>query len=341
MKVLIFTDNHFCRSSSILNRFGNKYFERIENQLNSLNWLEKKAVELNCDEVWCLGDFFNKPDLNEDEITALKDIKWNNLPHKFLVGNHESAQGDLKYTSVKVFENPQFEIINKVKIIEVNNTKIAFLPYFSEQIRPNISEVVGKVDIILSHNDLAGINFGPIVSTIGFNQDDILENCKLFINGHLHNGSWIKKNRILNLGSLTGQTFGEEAFKYAHNIAILDTDSLEVNLIENPYAYNFYKIEVNSLTDLNQLKKIKNNAVLSIKCNEKFIDKLNEQLELFKDKIINYRVVQTRDKLDIANNQTIDTIDLSVNPTEKFIELCKIKFTNDEILFEELTEICK
>jgi phospholipid N-methyltransferase len=98
---------------------------------------------------------------------------------------------------------------------------------------------------------------------------------------------------------------------------------------------------VNSLTDLNQLKKIKNNAVLSIKCNEKFIDKLNEQLELFKDKIINYRVVQTRDKLDIANNQTIDTIDLSVNPTEKFIELCKIKFTNDEILFEELTEICK
>lgn len=37
MKVLLFTDNHFCRSSSILNRLGNNYFERIENQLNSLN----------------------------------------------------------------------------------------------------------------------------------------------------------------------------------------------------------------------------------------------------------------------------------------------------------------
>lgn len=291
--------------------------------------------------MWCLGDFFNKPDLNEDEITALRDIKWNNLPHKFLVGNHESAQGDLKYTSVKVFEGPNFEIINSIKTIEANNKKIAFLPYFSEQTRPNISDAVGKVDIILSHNDISGLNFGPIISTIGFKQDDILENCKLFINGHLHNGSWVKKNRILNLGSLTGQTFGEDAFKYAHNIAILDTDTLEITLIENPYAYNFYRLEINNSADLNQLKLIKNNAVLSIKCNEKYIDNLNEQLELYKNKIVNSRVIQTRDKLDIIASQETNTIDLSVNPTEKFMNLCKEKFTNDEILLEELAEICK
>ena len=37
MKVLLFSDNHFCKVGSILNRRGDKYFERLENQIKSIN----------------------------------------------------------------------------------------------------------------------------------------------------------------------------------------------------------------------------------------------------------------------------------------------------------------
>ena len=36
-KLLIYTDNHFCEKSSILNRYGQNYTVRLENQITSLN----------------------------------------------------------------------------------------------------------------------------------------------------------------------------------------------------------------------------------------------------------------------------------------------------------------
>ena len=43
MKILCFTDNHFCEKSSIITKYGAKYTLRLENQLNSLNWVEQTA----------------------------------------------------------------------------------------------------------------------------------------------------------------------------------------------------------------------------------------------------------------------------------------------------------
>ena len=342
MKVLLFSDNHFCKVGSILNRRGNKYFERLENQIKSINWLEKVAVEKNCDEVWCLGDFFNKPDLYEEELTALKDINWNTLPHKFIVGNHESGQGDLCYNSVKVLEKPGFEVINKVenKIIEGKN--IVFVPYFSELTKVKLEDLfVGHADIVLSHNAIAGIQMGAIITTLGFELDEILAKSTLFINGHLHNGGWVKKDRILNIGNLTGFNFLEDATKYAHNVIILDTNTLSLEFIENPYAYNFYKFEITSEKDLDQLYKLKRNAVLSIKCNEQYLDDLQQILMDEANRIVNSRVITVYQKSEQVVEADDEQIDLNANPVEKFIELCRTKFTDSRILNEELAEICK
>ena len=44
---------------------------------------------------------------------------------------------------------------------------------------------------------------------------------------------------------MTGQNFSEDGFKYSHCVGILDTNTLDIELINNPYALNFYKIEIN------------------------------------------------------------------------------------------------
>lgn len=37
MKILIYADNHFCETSSIIRSYGDKYTLRLENQIKSIN----------------------------------------------------------------------------------------------------------------------------------------------------------------------------------------------------------------------------------------------------------------------------------------------------------------
>ena len=136
MKLLIFSDNHFCERYSILTKFGTKYYIRLENQLESLNWIENLAIEKNCDLVLCAGDFFDKPQLTDQELTAIRDIKWNGLPHYFLVGNHESEENDLQFNSTKALEGPNRFVKSSPELVEFKDCEIAF-----EQIKLIVSDM--------------------------------------------------------------------------------------------------------------------------------------------------------------------------------------------------------
>ena len=74
MRMLIFADLHMCPQASIINKWGTKYPKRLENCIETVNWLERKAEEYNCDYFISLGDFFDKPDLSSETITACNDI---------------------------------------------------------------------------------------------------------------------------------------------------------------------------------------------------------------------------------------------------------------------------
>ena len=39
-----------------------------------MNWVESLAVELGCNGEICCGDFFDRSDLNAEELTALRDV---------------------------------------------------------------------------------------------------------------------------------------------------------------------------------------------------------------------------------------------------------------------------
>ena len=72
MKILIYTDPHFCEKFSIVTKMGDKFTQRLENQIKSINWVERLAEKEGCSMVICAGDFFDKPSLTPDEITALQ-----------------------------------------------------------------------------------------------------------------------------------------------------------------------------------------------------------------------------------------------------------------------------
>jgi DNA repair exonuclease SbcCD nuclease subunit len=341
MKILLFTDLHMCPQASIINKWGTKYPKRLENCIETVNWLERKAEELHCDWIISLGDFFDKPDLTSETITACQDIQWSWLQHYHLVGNHDASNSSLIFNSVNCLSNDNHRVITEPLMLSAEDCDICFLPYVTECDRKPLNEYFTERTfnphrIILSHNDISGIQLGPVVSKTGFSVEEIEANCDIFCNGHLHNGQAITP-KVINLGNVTGKDFGENAFTHSHCIAILDTSTMSLEYIENPYAYNFYKVDINTEADLTCLKSLKANAVVSVKCAQSLVEKVRQVIEETSN-IIDSRVILIR-QYEEATEST--ELDLSVDHLARFIECCKSTIENSTILEEELSEICK
>lgn len=280
-RYLIYSDVHFSKNSSIIRTIGDKYTKRLENCIQSVSWAEKYADDNNINEIICLGDFFDKPDLSSEELTALQEINWSNKPHTFIVGNHDASRKDLIFNSVNSLRNLQFKIIEKPTVENIFNFNLLYIPYLQDDIRSSIKDYKKEFNlndnklIVFSHNDVH-CQYGMYKNESGFEITDIENNCYLFLNGHIHNNYKFCKNGF-NVGNLTGQNFNENAFEYKHYIYVLsleDTGEISIETIENPYAFNFYQIEINNENDFNILNKLKLNSILSIKCNPNLIENL-------------------------------------------------------------------
>lgn len=343
MRVCIYSDVHFCEYSSIVRTHGDKYSTRLENLIRSLNWAEAEAIRNNCDQIICLGDFFDRPDLNSRELTALQEINWANKPHTFIVGNHEASNKALTYNSVSALQSFGFDVVTTPKIMFCSDAALLLLPYCLEEDRKPLSEYwAGCEDlrdkrIILSHNDIKGIRYGAIESREGFDIADIQDNCNLFLNGHLHNGDSFAQ-KCFNIGNLTGQNFSEDAFNYEHCLYILDTTNNSLDAIENPYALNFYKLECINSNHINKLLEIKENSVISIKCLDTLKDEVQEALNKIASRVIETRITTIRQLPEI---DTESIADLSVDHLTRFGQFCRQKIDNTDILEFEISEVCK
>ncbi|MBO7696658.1 MAG: metallophosphoesterase [Methanobrevibacter sp.] len=343
MKILVFGDCHWSTYSSILRKRGSLFSYRLENLIQSMNWVEEQAKNNKVNLIVGLGDFFDKEALNSEEITALKEINWSNIEHHFLIGNHEMGRNDLFYSSTYIFNKSNFYIENGPIVRQHKESKInaVFLPYILNPDKSFLEYVKTFSDtnyktVIFSHNDIAGIQMGKFVSKSGFDIKDIEECCDLFINGHLHNGEKIT-DRVINLGNLTGQNFSEDAYKYSHNIMILDTKTLEYELIENPYAINFYRLDaVNHTPNFASLKK---NAVITLRCMEKDSDGWAEDIKncpnIIESRILIEREVLPKESVDSAKDGLVS------DHISEFKKYVTETLGASDIVLEELEEVCK
>lgn len=340
MKIAILGDVHWSQYSSILRMNASKYSLRLENLIQSVNWFNNLSKLNNCSFQVYLGDFFDKPDLNSKEITALKEIKWNNTSNYFLCGNHEMGQIDHLYSSTDIFTLlPNSEIIKSPSLIDFDSFEICFLPYVLEENRSSIIDYFPektKKRIIFSHNDLKGIQLGKFLSKTGFSISDIENNCDLFINGHLHNGDKIT-DKVINIGNCTGQNFSENALKYDHCAFILDTDTFQVAVFENPFAFNFYKYDLSSTVDVdNMVNDIKQNAVISIKCEEQLKSYVDDCIKNC-NKVIEYRITLIYKNTDCAE---VNIKDLQIDHLQEFKNYLLDNYEHSDILYEEISRLC-
>jgi calcineurin-like phosphoesterase family protein len=340
MKIALASDLHWCQYSSIVRKRGEKYSLRLENEIASLNWFYDLAKQNDCYCTFILGDFFDKSSLNAEEISALKEINWAPMTNTFVAGNHEMGLSCHDYSSSKLFNLlDTSDVISEPTSIQISNTQICILPYILEENRKSIDSyfpllVEGNQRIILSHNDIRGIQMGQFISKDGFSVEEIENNCDLYINGHLHNGERISK-KIINIGNLTGQNFSEDATKYPHCAFILDTDTLHIDVYENPFAFNFYKLVINSVEDLQNIQ-LKENSVCTIRCKESIKEPVGEWIDS------NYNIIESRIVIQADNNIVTENNieELTVDHLKQFQEYILKTFDNTEVLLKELKEVC-
>ena len=347
MKFLVYADPHFCSSSSIVRGRGECYSIRLENEIKSISWAEHLANELQCLAIICLGDFFDKSQLNAEELTSLKEIYWSNLPHYFLVGNHEISSGDTSKSSSHLLSLvPNITIIDKPfskKFSEAGDLDIAFLPYITERERKPLNEYLvpweKRKRIIFSHNDIKGVIYGNIPSQDGFSLDEINDNCALYINGHIHNCGVISQIGcdVYNIGNLTGINFSEDATKYRHCAAVIDTDNFKVSFIENPFAFNFYKFDFTERLDLDALN-LNCTSVITVKCWSDDVVFVKEKINQ-NPKIIESRVISVSKIKDVDPEETSSLT--SVDHIAQFKNYIVEQLGSTEIVLKELAEISK
>ena len=353
MKIIIATDLHFSSKSSIVTGMNPKYnlTLRETNCINSLNWVEDLAEQHKCDRIIYAGDMFDKTDLTARELTALQCVTWSAIEHVFLVGNHEGLTKDLDISSAHLFKMiPNSKVISKPDIDVGYGYQLLYLPYITESDRKTIDEYFKylmsglfttqevKRRYVISHNDIK-MNYGMYECTNGFDIKDIESSCDLFLNGHIHNHSKFCKNGY-NIGNLTGQNFGEDAFKHKHQACILDTDNGSLQWFTNPFAFNFYKIEVKSLEELNDILclKIGSNAVVTVKVPENIAIEAKRILES-RDNIIASRVISI--PMGEKEGADVEEIQLeTMNHLDAFTHYIKENVGVSEIILSELSEVC-
>ena len=354
MKLGITTDWHWSQFSSIIRSMGSKYSVRLEHLIDSLNWAEELFEYNNCYAHICLGDAFDKAELNAQEISALKEVKWGDMSHFFLVGNHEMASSDLSSNTANIFSLlPGSEVFDKPKMIVLDGVSILMLPYILNCDRPTISSIIDRCcpehpQIIFSHNDIAGIQLGGFVSQEGFSLDEIKETKALFLNGHLHNGGWLG-DHIYNVGNLCGQNFSEDAFLYKHTAWILDTEAGKIERYENPYSFRFYKLDFTERNDIDYINdissKVHKNAVVTVKCLEKDLHYLKARFGTENDDLIprNCNVLFSRFVVDYTKTDSDEPteISLSVDHLAQFEKYVKETIGADNVILSELQEVLK
>ena len=352
MKILIYADPHFCSSSSIIRGKGaNGFSERINNLMQSFEFVNKTAVDYNCERIICLGDLFDKPDLSAEEIIAIS--KCNLGHHEFIIGNHDALSNDLLFNAVNMFKDSK--IYREPTMEHIGKSQFVFLPYVTESSRKPLAEVLKEIGvdtngnvIIFSHNDISGVQYGGFLSKVGYSIQEILDNSDLFINGHIHNGSWVSDGRILNVGSLTGLNFSNDATNWKNCVVVLDTDTFEMQFIENPYSFMFYKLELIGLGEsktvetlksfLNSLNKDRKN-IISIKVDSSCLQAVNSIFEgvdyiYYKRVVVNYG-----DQQVLVEEKTQEpTISMTTNYFEKFKQFIAEKFTEDNLNYKLMVE---
>lgn len=345
LKVGIYTDAHFSISSSILKVTSTyKYSARLDMLVDSFKWMYQEFDKYQVDLIVNGGDLLESTTLKAIEATALSEaISYSSgIPEYHLVGNHERE--NQQYSLLSILNGYQhINVVTKVSTFG----DLTFLPFEDDYRDLDISKYRSKV--LISHSMYEGIRLGHFISDSGLSIDYVSNYFELILNGHIHSRSPVVDTEFTgkfhNIGSIVGHNFSDNYTNGLPGIVILDTETLTLDYVVNPYSVLFYKIKVTNLSDLiSTLSSLPKNP----KCIEVKVSSLisSNVFDYINSNLSTYSIVSTRLLVDnqtrslVSELTVIENVDRyslsNFTELETYLKSLGLNYSN-----ERLTEFCK
>ena len=359
MKVLLYSDLHISKTSSILpiSDTKSRFSFRQNMIIETGKYLANLAEDNNVDMIINLGDTFDVHTITSYDIVTASEFfncfKYLQIPHLVLVGNHEMVNQD--FNAVKLLGN-----INNITVIaepctinasllsgirnenaDLSNTpveenvKFAFLPYCNYK---DILEFPDG-DFLFSHQDIQGSYIkGNFTLPDGISAKVLKEKYKLVFNGHIHKASIM--DNVINVGSITTHSFADDDLSVPQ-CYIFDTTTLDLTTFKPTICPLFRKLDVTDKFDLcKQLDSLDKNYkyIINCSCPYEYKDEIKQILST-QPRILNHRLstklskqqdekvekaemILQQSNLDITKSFTefLDTVDVKF-PKQLYLDI--------------------
>ena len=266
MKIIAIGDTHFGfeagRSKESRNLVETSFFD-------SFNYIVDQAQKSDTDMVLHAGDIFNRSKPKARIFKQAFDIIERRILNKNIdfgvtPGNHDKSHFP---DSLFSYFTHGFHIFNKLSVFRKNDISIIGFPF--ERSNPKlILQKAAKIALqypretflLICHQLFDGATFGPHNFTFygqwdSLNTQNLPENIKLVISGHIHKSQVLQKNRVVYTGSTERTSFVEIIEPKGYLEIIIENDFIDVNFKEIP-SYPMQVIEVDISKDRFNISQI-------------------------------------------------------------------------------------
>jgi DNA repair exonuclease SbcCD nuclease subunit len=233
--IALFTDSHF--------GIGNFNKQLFHYQLDYFkNDFFPYLVDNNIENVICLGDITHHRQFIDIYIQQKLEEEFfsffekNKIKLYIIAGNHDVFYKDTNEISyiqlLKKFKN--IVVIDKPKVITIDNVSVGFVPWGMEEYAPEPS----VVDVLCTHSEIGGVKINKYTTSKNSHLKlSDFKDYKLVLSGHYHTAS--KNGNVVYLGTpyqMDRNDYGERKGSYTF-------DGKNLQLVENTSSPKFVNVK--------------------------------------------------------------------------------------------------
>jgi DNA repair exonuclease SbcCD nuclease subunit len=347
MKIAIITDTHWgVRNDSTVFLENNKKF--LENVFFPT------ITSLGINDILHLGDLVDRRKyINYNTATRLRQdfldpIFGRGFNLHIVAGNHDTYFKNTNEVNalreLVVGKYPNATIYDKhAEIVQFDNLPMLLIPWICDDNRKQVLDQIqrGGASICAGHLEIQGFEMyrGSIVS----HGDDrsTFGRFDMVLSGHYHHRS--SDGSVFYLGSHGEFTWSD--YDDPRGFHILDTETLELTFIENPYSmfkkvwYNDSDANfLNKQVDYSQFKDTILKVIVTEKTNPLWFDKFIENIE--SENPIEIQIVEDHLNLALGDDQDIiNEAESTLDIFKKYIDTYDFKNINKDKLQNKISEL--
>jgi DNA repair exonuclease SbcCD nuclease subunit len=308
--------------------------------LDWTDWFVQEIKNRNIKNVLFCGDFFHNRssvDLTTLQTGAKIIEKLKDFNMIMLAGNHDSYyKNNASINSLSPFRGKKnIFVVDETPLILNSKIKVCLCPWGTE------IQSIPECDLLAGHFEIVNFKMNPHkVCDHGLDSNNLLDKAKLVISGHFHlreHRTYPNGKSILYLGSPYEMDFGERG--QTKGIYFLNTDTLEVELLENQLTPKHIKIKVSDLlTGIikpDHLPKLLKNNFIAVDVDKKMD---TQTLDLIISKFAQHQPKHVRTDFNIFEQMQLSATEIEEFSFDidkallEFVELIDTQVSKKEIL---------